>query len=177
MALTCLHGAVAGKIICAETACLFGAFRTKWATVAEAAPPQADANTAPPEATSDDSANATNHDDDLQRHFQRSLGAYPLRNKAPAALLSVRDASERNTDIQARNTGCAFVASAAGAGPKIRKQALRDDRAGCTAAERAEIANHTDNGSWELINRTDVPAGRAFVRLIWVYKRKCTGAS
>eukprot|EP00965_Chrysotila_dentata_P240098 6203502-Pleurochrysis_carterae.AAC.2 len=56
-----------------------------------------------------------------------------------------------------------------------RKQALRDDRAGWTAAERAEIANHANNSSWELIDRAQVPSGRSLVRLIWVYKRKRNG--
>eukprot|EP00965_Chrysotila_dentata_P012420 408618-Pleurochrysis_carterae.AAC.1 len=73
-------------------------------------------------------------------------------------------------------TGCALLASTSNSDPKTRKQALRDDRAGWTAAERAEIANHTDNGSWELIDRKDVPPGRGLVRLIWVYKRKRNGA-
>eukprot|EP00965_Chrysotila_dentata_P255987 6212397-Pleurochrysis_carterae.AAC.3 len=64
------------------------------------------------------------------------------------------------------------MASAASIDPKSRKQALRDDRAGWTAAERAEIANHFSNGSWELIDCSSVPSGRSLVRLIWVYKRK-----
>eukprot|EP00965_Chrysotila_dentata_P068515 2264821-Pleurochrysis_carterae.AAC.4 len=112
---------------------------------------------------------------DLQRHFQRGLGAYPLRNRASTALLTVRDAAS-NPAVTARNTGCAFVAHASKADPKTRKQALRDDRAGRTAAERAEIANHAENGSWELINRTSVPAGSLLVRLIWVYKQKQNGS-
>eukprot|EP00965_Chrysotila_dentata_P068079 2251910-Pleurochrysis_carterae.AAC.1 len=72
---------------------------------------------------------------DLQKHFQRGLGAYPLRNRTPTALLTVREASS-NPDVHARNTGCAFVAHTSNADPKTRKQALRDDRAGWTAAER-----------------------------------------
>eukprot|EP00965_Chrysotila_dentata_P216210 6189247-Pleurochrysis_carterae.AAC.9 len=81
-----------------------------------------------------------------------------------------------NPNVYARNTGCAFVAHTSGADPKTRKQALRDDRAGWTAAERAKIANHTENGSWELIDRSSVPAGRSLVRLIWVYKKKRNGS-
>eukprot|EP00965_Chrysotila_dentata_P075449 2491621-Pleurochrysis_carterae.AAC.2 len=46
------------------------------------------------------------------------------------------------------------------------------NHAGWTAAERAEIEKHRSNGSWSMIARSQVPAGRAFVRLIWVYKRK-----
>eukprot|EP00965_Chrysotila_dentata_P152281 5032231-Pleurochrysis_carterae.AAC.1 len=42
--------------------------------------------------TDDDAANpASAESTDLQRHFQRGLGAYPLRNRSPAALLTVRD--------------------------------------------------------------------------------------
>eukprot|EP00965_Chrysotila_dentata_P122888 4061698-Pleurochrysis_carterae.AAC.1 len=69
-----------------------------------------------------------------------------------------------------------MLASAANADPKTRKQALRDDRDGWSAAERAEIANHESNGSWELIDRSSVPHGRSLVRLIWVYKRKRNGS-
>eukprot|EP00965_Chrysotila_dentata_P062533 2071853-Pleurochrysis_carterae.AAC.1 len=47
---------------------------------------------------------------------------------------------------------------------------------GWGAAERAEIANHANNGSCTLIDRSEVPADRSIVRLIWVYKRKHNGA-
>eukprot|EP00965_Chrysotila_dentata_P171295 5652998-Pleurochrysis_carterae.AAC.1 len=53
---------------------------------------------------------------------------------------------------------------------------MADDRAGWSAAEQAEIANHTSNRSWTYIDRSDVPAGRSIVRLMWVYKHKCSGA-
>eukprot|EP00965_Chrysotila_dentata_P178016 5880610-Pleurochrysis_carterae.AAC.1 len=53
---------------------------------------------------------------------------------------------------------------------------MADDRAGWTAAERAEIANHSSNRSWTYVDRSDVPANRAIVRLIWVYKRKRSGS-
>eukprot|EP00965_Chrysotila_dentata_P068335 2259849-Pleurochrysis_carterae.AAC.1 len=53
---------------------------------------------------------------------------------------------------------------------------MADDRAGWSAAERAEIANHQSNRSWTYIDRSDVPEGRSIVRLIWVYKRKRSGA-
>eukprot|EP00965_Chrysotila_dentata_P103696 3422765-Pleurochrysis_carterae.AAC.1 len=43
----------------------------------------------------------------------------------------------------------ALLASVVCNDPKTRKQALRDDREGWTVAERAEIANHANNGSWE----------------------------
>eukprot|EP00965_Chrysotila_dentata_P122488 4048089-Pleurochrysis_carterae.AAC.3 len=51
-----------------------------------------------------------------------------------------------------------------------------EDREGWTAAERAKIANHKANGSWSMIDRSEVKAGRALVRLIWVYKRKRNGS-
>eukprot|EP00965_Chrysotila_dentata_P018175 604620-Pleurochrysis_carterae.AAC.1 len=113
------------------------------------------------------------NDTALQEHFQRGLGAYPLRNRSPTALLTVHDTGRPIGTT--RNTGCAMLASSSAADPKTRKQAVRDDRSGWTAAERAEIANHTENGSWELIDRSAVPPGRALVRLIWVYKRKRNG--
>eukprot|EP00965_Chrysotila_dentata_P071119 2350457-Pleurochrysis_carterae.AAC.1 len=53
---------------------------------------------------------------------------------------------------------------------------MAEDRIGWGTAERAEIANHASNGSWTTIDRSQVPAGRSFVRLIWVYKRKRSGA-
>eukprot|EP00965_Chrysotila_dentata_P211332 6186409-Pleurochrysis_carterae.AAC.1 len=125
--------------------------------------------------TSADAAQSDTHatdDDDLHQHFQRGLGAYPLRNRVPAALLTVRSSRLPFT----QHKGSALVASVTSVDPKTRKQALRDDRAGWTAAERAEIANHASNGSWELIDRSSVPSGRALVRLIWVYKRKRSGS-
>eukprot|EP00965_Chrysotila_dentata_P038381 1275423-Pleurochrysis_carterae.AAC.1 len=53
---------------------------------------------------------------------------------------------------------------------------MAEDRIGWGTAERAEIANHADNGSWTLIDRSQVPPDRSIVRLIWVYKRKRSGA-
>eukprot|EP00965_Chrysotila_dentata_P084481 2789357-Pleurochrysis_carterae.AAC.1 len=52
---------------------------------------------------------------------------------------------------------------------------MAEDRIGWGAAERAEIANYASNGSWTLIDRSDVPHDRSLVRLIWVYKRKRSG--
>eukprot|EP00965_Chrysotila_dentata_P138341 4575734-Pleurochrysis_carterae.AAC.1 len=71
-----------------------------------------------------------------------------------------------NRRYYGRNTGCAFTLSPT-ADPKTRKQALADDHAGWTAAERAEIENHRSNGSWTEIDRSQVPHDRAVVRLIW----------
>eukprot|EP00965_Chrysotila_dentata_P034887 1161366-Pleurochrysis_carterae.AAC.1 len=53
---------------------------------------------------------------------------------------------------------------------------MAKDRVGWGTAERAEIANHANNGSWTLIDRLQVPVDRSIVRLIWVYKRKRSGA-
>eukprot|EP00965_Chrysotila_dentata_P128180 4237774-Pleurochrysis_carterae.AAC.1 len=111
-------------------------------------------------------------DNELNQHFQRGLAAYPLRSRTPAALLTVRDVVQAPSDAGCLDSNSALLASVAYTDPKTRKQALRDDREGWTAAERAEIANHANNGSWEVIDRSSVPAGRALVRLIWVYKRK-----
>eukprot|EP00965_Chrysotila_dentata_P217970 6190330-Pleurochrysis_carterae.AAC.1 len=105
-------------------------------------------------------AGADDHDSlELQRHFQRGLGAYPLRNRSPAALLSVREAG--GTVQIPQTSASAMLASTAIADLKTRKQALREDRDGWTAAERTEIANHASNGSWELIDRSAVPHGRS----------------
>eukprot|EP00965_Chrysotila_dentata_P055471 1840315-Pleurochrysis_carterae.AAC.2 len=72
--------------------------------------------------------------------FQRALGDYPLRSRAPAALLAVR--SRRDKPAWGRSTGCAFAMSNVSADPRLRKQAMAEDRIGWGAAERAEIANH-----------------------------------
>eukprot|EP00965_Chrysotila_dentata_P258452 6213222-Pleurochrysis_carterae.AAC.4 len=109
-----------------------------------------------------------------QQHFRRGLGAYPLRSREPAVLFTARTA--RRALRWNRGSGCAYSVSPATADPKTRKQALTLDRAGSTAAERAEIANHQQNGSWEVIDRSDVPADRNLVRLIWVYKTKRSGS-
>eukprot|EP00965_Chrysotila_dentata_P124889 4128586-Pleurochrysis_carterae.AAC.1 len=52
---------------------------------------------------------------------------------------------------------------------------MAEDRVGWGSAERAEIANHQKNKSWTTIDRSEVPAGRSLVRLIWVYKKKRNG--
>eukprot|EP00965_Chrysotila_dentata_P000465 15632-Pleurochrysis_carterae.AAC.7 len=130
-----------------------------WTSVDNAAPP-ASATLHEPDKT----------DEDLHQHFQRGLGAYPLRNRAPVALLKVQNT--RSPIHAAHGTNSALLASTISADPKNRKQALRDNRAGWTATERAEIANHASNGSWELIDSSSVPTGRSLVRRIYVSKRK-----
>eukprot|EP00965_Chrysotila_dentata_P106091 3504327-Pleurochrysis_carterae.AAC.1 len=141
---------------------------------ADTPPQRTDAPAIPPSPAPNADEPTDADDASLREHFQRGLGAYPLRNREPAALLTVHNSTLPAVSV--RNTGCALLASATDSDPKTRKQALRDDRAGWTAAERAEIANHMDNGSWELIDRKDVPSGRGLVRLIWVYKRKRNGS-
>eukprot|EP00965_Chrysotila_dentata_P183006 6043218-Pleurochrysis_carterae.AAC.1 len=98
-----------------------------------------------------DDADGSDHE--LHQHFQRGLGAYPLRNRTPAALLTVRN-PRLIPPVGHSGSGSALLASALSTDPKSRKQALRDDRDGRTTAERAEIANHTSNGSWEVIDRS-----------------------
>eukprot|EP00965_Chrysotila_dentata_P071396 2359649-Pleurochrysis_carterae.AAC.1 len=103
---------------------------------------------------------------DRREPFQRGLGTYPLRHQARdtgAAVLLTRQPGARR--LYGRSTNCAFLTSPS-ADPKTRKQALADDEKGWTAAERAEIANHQSNGSWTMIDRSEVPEGRAFIRLI-----------
>eukprot|EP00965_Chrysotila_dentata_P105465 3483060-Pleurochrysis_carterae.AAC.3 len=92
--------------------------------------------------------------------FRRGLGAYPLRNRQPTVLFTARTAREHNPDLRCRGSGCAFTLSAESPDAKTRKQALRDDRVGWMAAERAEITNHEANGSWRMIDRSDVPRDR-----------------
>ena len=63
--------------------------------------------------------------------------------------------------------------------PRSRAEAMREDAEGWSAAERRELDNHKTNGSFELIDRSQFEAeakGRRLVKLIWVYKRKRSGA-
>eukprot|EP00965_Chrysotila_dentata_P086080 2840673-Pleurochrysis_carterae.AAC.1 len=53
---------------------------------------------------------------------------------------------------------------------------MASDAPGWLAAERAEIDNHESNGSWSVIDRSQLPPGRNLVRLIWVYKVKRDGS-
>eukprot|EP00965_Chrysotila_dentata_P075984 2511214-Pleurochrysis_carterae.AAC.1 len=105
--------------------------------------------------------------------FKRTLGDYPLRSRASAALLATRARTDKPR--WGRGTGCAFAVSHISDSPRTRKQAMAEDRVGWGSAERAEIANHQNNKSWTTIDRSEVPAGRSLVRLIWVYKRKRNG--
>eukprot|EP00965_Chrysotila_dentata_P095213 3147306-Pleurochrysis_carterae.AAC.1 len=90
-------------------------------------------------------------------------------------MFTARASRRQNPALWGRGSGCAFTVASTSTNPKTRKQALKIDAAGWTAAKRAEIANHADNDSWELMDRFDVPADRSLVRLIWVYKTKRSG--
>ena len=41
----------------------------------------------------------------------------------------------------------------------------------------AQLGNHTRNGSWERILRSEVPKGRAIHKLVWVFKVKRDGTA
>ena len=62
--------------------------------------------------------------------------------------------------------------------PKNHDEAMADDASGWLEAEAAELDNHKNNGSFELIDRTlfeqEAP-NRRLVKLVWVYKRKRNG--
>ena len=44
-------------------------------------------------------------------------------------------------------------------------------------AERVELDNHANNGSWTLIPRDEVPKGRRLHKMLWVYKVKRDGTA
>ena len=110
------------------------------------------------------------------RHFQRTLGDYPLRSRGAVAgsVLLTRRATT-GTPIWGKRTGCCFKASAADTSPRTRKQAHSTDAPGWTAAELKEIDNHRSNASWTLIDRSELPTDRRVIPLIWVYKIKRDG--
>ena len=62
--------------------------------------------------------------------------------------------------------------------PKNHEEAMADDSSGWLKAETAELENHRNNGSFELMDRTvfekEAP-NRRLVKLVWVYKRKRDG--
>ena len=86
-------------------------------------------------------------------HFQRELGAYPTRDRRPV--------QERTTAHRLGQIGSSFQAMHAKpscADPKNRREALNQDSEGWQASERKEIANHLANKSFEVIDRSQVPA-------------------
>jgi transposase InsO family protein len=110
------------------------------------------------------------------RHFQRSLGDYPLRNRsAVAGSIMLTRRVTTGAPVWGKHTGCVFKASASDPSPRTRKQAHAADAPGWTSAELKEIENHRANGSWTLIDRSELPADRRVIPLIWVYKVKRDG--
>ena len=62
--------------------------------------------------------------------------------------------------------------------PKTHASAMKDDAQGWTKAEEAELANHANNGSFQLMDKSEFEReapGRRLIKLIWVYKRKRNG--
>ena len=72
-------------------------------------------------------------------------------------------------------TGRALLATAGQADPKRRHEAIEQDAIEWPIAERAKITNHEDNESWVVMRRSDVPRGRALIKLTWAYKNKRSG--
>ena len=71
---------------------------------------------------------------------------------------------------------CAYSATAATvADPPHRNAAMRQDPAGWTAAELAELENHRQAESFSWQNRSRVPPGRKLVKMTWAYKVKRSG--
>ena len=84
--------------------------------------------------------------------------------------------------IQDGESGCALMLKPAPAAVKVdplnHKEAMKDDAEGWTAAEKAELDNHSRNGSFTFLYRSEFDSeapGRRLVKLIWVYKRKRDG--
>lgn len=71
--------------------------------------------------------------------------------------------------------GQANLAKPSSDDPKTQAEAYAIDRDGWRASEQSELENHESNGSWVWIDRSEVPRGRALVKLVWVYKVKRTG--
>ena len=104
-------------------------------------------------------------------NFQRTLGKYPTRNRGPAP--------DRLTADRLGHLGSssfrAFHAKPASSDPKTRREALSQDSDGWLSSERKEIENHLQNKTFDIIDRSDLPAGRKLVRWTWVYKWKRDG--
>ena len=99
---------------------------------------------------------------------------YPLRHRTPRGLI-LRPCQSPCGASRASRTGCAFKAGAGtDASPGNRRQAMAEDRKGWTEAEVKEIANHVENGSWTVVDRS-AAGSRRIVRLTWAYKRKRDG--
>ena len=72
------------------------------------------------------------------------------------------------------SAGFAALAKPGSADPKGQAEAYSQDKAGWRASEAKELKNHEDNGSWEMVDRSEAK-GRNLVKLIWVYKVKRDG--
>lgn len=84
--------------------------------------------------------------------------------------------------IQDGEAGCALMLKPAPTTLKVdplnHKDAMKDDAEGWTAAEQAELENHSRNGSFTLLDRSQFESeapGRRLIKLVWVYKRKRDG--
>ena len=111
-------------------------------------PPPDTAPASPPPLPSSPSPARRSHIPASER-FQRTLGAYPMRDRRPAA---------------------ARLASAGS--PSNRREAIADDEKGWTGAEGGEINNHESKSSWTYHPRASLPHGRRLVKLTWAYKVK-----
>eukprot|EP00965_Chrysotila_dentata_P025413 844624-Pleurochrysis_carterae.AAC.1 len=110
----------------------------------------------------------------VQHPFQRGLGAYPLRSRWPAALILRRPTRKLSgVETPAVPLPCHTRPPTLGRASKPRPKTAP---VGVVPSDGAQIDNHHSAGSWTYVDRSDVPAGRSLVRLIWVYKRKRSGA-
>ena len=60
--------------------------------------------------------------------------------------------------------------------PKSQSEAYASNKPGWQKSEAKELKNHSDNGSWEYIDASELPRGRRLVKLVWVYKVKRDGS-
>ena len=107
-------------------------------------------------------------------HFERALGPLPVHGQAARQ----RNPPDRFVPAHPRRSPSSFRAlhaKAAAADPRTRKEALQQDEDGWLASERKELANHLRNGTFEIQDRSQLPAGRKLVRWTWVYKWKRDG--
>ena len=77
--------------------------------------------------------------------------------------------------VHTRSRGHVKLAKGSSDDPQNHAAAMAADRAGWTAAERLELANHIKNGSWSYFRSHKVPTGRRVIRFTWVYKTKRDG--
>ena len=80
------------------------------------------------------------------------------------ALLTIYRAALRADSLGAPSTHAEAMSMDAAAGNSKWKD-----------GEGVELGNHARNGSWELVQRSDVPRGRRIHKFVWVYKVKRDG--